>query len=99
MLIKNEKKTSHHFNFREVYLPVPSLEDVDAQGVDAEGEVRALLVLDVEVVDAVHLQVLGQFQVVQHSLVSGMGNMTKIKYCEFGLLVWIGYAILCARRR
>lgn len=33
--------------------------DVEAKGIDAKPEVSALFVLDLEVVDAVHFQVLG----------------------------------------
>lgn len=79
MLIKNgEKNQLYHFNFRQEYLPVTSLEDVDAQGVNAKREVRTLLILYVEVVDTVHLQVLGQFQVVQHSFLSGNANIMNL---------------------
>lgn len=37
--------------------------NVESQGVHPQPQVRPLLVLDVKVVDAVHLQVLGDLQV------------------------------------
>ena len=50
------------------------LVDVEPQGVHTQPQVRALLVLDAEVVDAVHFQVLGDLQVLQHSVLSGGGE-------------------------
>ena len=44
--------------------------DVEAQGVHAQPQIRALPVLDLEEVDAVHLQVLGDLQVLQHRFLS-----------------------------
>ena len=44
--------------------------DVEAEGVHAQPQLGALLVLDVEVVHPVHLQVLGDLQVLHHGLLS-----------------------------
>ena len=46
------------------------LVDVEAQGVHAQEQLGALLVLDVEIVHPVHLQVLGDLQVLHHGLLS-----------------------------
>lgn len=51
------------------------LVDVDAQGVHSQPQVCALLVLDVKVIDAVHFQVLGDFQVFSHGLFPGQTQM------------------------
>ena len=49
--------------------PVLLLVDVEPQGVDPEPQLGALLVLDVKVVDAVHLEVLRDLQVLHHRVV------------------------------
>lgn len=46
------------------------LVDVQSEGVDAEPQFGALLVLDVEVVDSVHLEVLRDLQVLHHGVLS-----------------------------
>lgn len=44
--------------------------DVEAEGIDAEPQLCALLVFDLKVVDAVHLQVLGDFEIFHHGVLS-----------------------------
>jgi len=45
------------------------LVDVEAEGIDTKPQLAALLVLYVKVVDAVHLQVLRNLQVLHHRIV------------------------------
>lgn len=47
------------------------LVNVKAEGVHTEPQFSALLVLNLKVVDAVHLQVLGDLEVLHHGLLSG----------------------------
>lgn len=49
-------------------LPVILLVDVEPQSVDSQPQVCALLVLDFKVVDAVHLQVLRDLQILNNGL-------------------------------
>lgn len=51
------------------------LVDVDTQSVDPQPQVCALLVLDVKVIDAIHLQVLGDLQVFSHCFFPGQTQM------------------------
>ena len=46
------------------------LVDVEAERVHAEPQLGALLVLDVEVVNAVHLEVLGDLEILHHSVLT-----------------------------
>lgn len=52
-------------------LPVVLLVDVQPQSVDSQPQVCGLLVLDLEVVDAVHFQILSNLQVLEHGLLPG----------------------------
>ena len=46
------------------------LVDVEAERVHAEPQLGALLVLDVEVVNAVHLEVLGDLEILHHGVLT-----------------------------
>ena len=61
-----------------VFVRVGLLVDVDAERVDAEQEVGALLVLDLEVVDAIHLEVLRDLQVLEHGLLAACSSSTVL---------------------
>lgn len=52
--------------------PVVLLVDVQPQSVDSQPQVCGLLVLDLEVVDAVHFQILSNLQVLEHGLLPGI---------------------------
>ena len=53
------------------------LVDVEPEGIHTQPEVCALLVLDGEIVDSVHLQVLRNLQVLQHGILPGGGGEGK----------------------
>ena len=48
--------------------PVVLLIDVEPKSVDAKPELGSFLVLDLEVVDAIHLEVLGDLEVLHHGV-------------------------------
>lgn len=55
-------------------LPVFFIINVEAEGVHSQPQLRAFLVLDVKVVDPIHLQILGYLQVLHHSILSVKGR-------------------------
>ena len=52
--------------------------DVQAEGVHSQPEVRALLVLDVKVVNSVHFKILGDLQVLHHGVFSQHTTMLRV---------------------
>lgn len=62
-------------------LPVLFVIDVKAQCVHSQPQLGAFLVLDVEVVDPIHLQILGYLQVLHHGVFSAVqgGNLIDHK--------------------
>lgn len=51
-------------------VPVFFIINVEAEGVHSQPQLRAFLVLDVKVVDPIHLQILGYLQVLHHGILS-----------------------------
>lgn len=51
-------------------VPVFFIINVEAEGIHSQPQLRAFLVLDVKVVDPIHLQILGYLQVLHHGILS-----------------------------
>ena len=56
--------------------------EVDAEGVNAEEDLGALAVHHGEVGDAVHLQVLGDLEVLQHGLAAGQTAVLPVELAD-----------------
>jgi len=57
--------------WRELVVP---LVDIQAKSIHPKPQFRSLLVLDAEVVDTIHLQVLSNLEVLQHGVLSVAGS-------------------------
>lgn len=60
-------------------VPVFFIVNVEAKSVHSQPQLRAFLVLDVKVVDPVHLQILGYLQVLHHGVLSGSGGIKSTR--------------------
>ena len=57
--------------------------DVEAESVHAQPQLGALLVFDLKVVDAVHLQVLGDFKILHHRVLSNEEGTQRVMSYAF----------------
>lgn len=60
--------------------------DIEAKGIHAQPQLRSLLVFDLKVVDSVHLQVLGDFKILHHGVLSRKEDRFYQKMFRFPLL-------------
>ena len=54
--------------------------DVEAEGVDSEPELGAFLVFDLKVIDTVHLEVLGDLEILHHGVLAQHAAVFPIPY-------------------